>query len=302
MNAVLKREDDLGDSNYILHPSPDHNYWANISSGRLKEFVARRGEMFNIVIVGSPNDEGDFYAIPYAVLKQALTDEFRSTDKTGRVRWVATIRNHQLKVGRYPVPIDVGTFFGCHPVLTSPGILEPGSAADRNDYAIENRKIEIEQRQKQSVFRRRVLENFEGRCCLSGISEENLLVASHIIPWAKRIDTRLDPANGLLLYCPYDQLFDKGFISFDDSLRVVVSSAATRCSPPLRAVLDQLAGRQARRPVKWAIKPEYLAYHRMEMLQTNPPVPEVAATASPGARGGTRDSLPGENLRGTGTP
>src|SRR5262245_47363328 len=108
MNAVLKREDDLRDANYILRPSPDHNYWANISAGRLGEFVARRGEAFNLVIVGSPNVEGDFYAIPYAVVRQALTNEFRSIDKTGRVRWVATIRNHQLKVGRYPVPIDVG--------------------------------------------------------------------------------------------------------------------------------------------------------------------------------------------------
>lgn len=150
-----------------------------------------------------------------------------------------------------------------------PRTIEPGSAADLNDYAIENRKIEIEQRQKQSLFRTRVLENFEGRCCLSGISEEELLVASHIVPWAKRIDTRLDPANGLLLYSPYDRLFDKGFISFDVSFRVLVAPWVGRCSLPLRAVLEQLAGQQARRPVKWAIKPEYLEYHRTEVLQAH---------------------------------
>lgn len=85
----------------------------------------------------------------------------------------------------------------------------------------------------------------------------------------KRIDTRLDPANGLLLYCPYDRLFDKGFISFDVGFRVLVAPWVSRCSLPLRGILEQLAGQQARRPVKWAIKPEYLEYHRTEVLQAN---------------------------------
>jgi putative restriction endonuclease len=265
MNAVLKREKDFHEDNYILHPSPDHNYWANISSGRLDEFVARCGEAFNLVFVGSPEEEGDFYAIPYSVVQQALTDDFRSIDKTGRVRWVATIKNHQLKVGRYPVPIDVGAFFGNPSMLTKPGVTEPDSAAHQNDYAIENRKIEIEQRQKQSVFRRRVLQNFEGRCCLSGISEEEMLIASHIVPWAKQIESRLDPRNGLLLYWSYDRLFDKGLITFDDDLKIIVSPLSEKCSPPLRIILGQLAGQQGRKPVKWRIKSEYLAFHRAEV-------------------------------------
>ena len=124
------------------------------------------------------------------------------------------------------------------------------------------------------------MQNFEGRCCLSGINEEDLLVAGHIVPWAKRIDTRLDPSNGLLLYCPYDRLFDKGFISFDDKVRVVIAPSVDRCSAPLRTILKQLAGQQARHPVQWPIKVEYLAYHRAEVLQTKAVARErVVATA-----------------------
>jgi putative restriction endonuclease len=280
MNEILRREAELHDHNYILHPSPNHNYWANISSGRLQEYVARCDGKFNLIIVGSANDEGDFYAIPYSVLKQALTKEFLTTDKTGRLRWVATIREHQLKVGRYPFQIDVGAYFGRQPILAAPGIAERDSADELNDYAIANRKIEIEQRQKQSKFRRRVMKNFEGRCCLSGIGEEDVLVASHIVPWAKRIDSRLDPANGLLLYCPYDRFFDKGLISFDERLRVIVVAWIDECSPPLRAILKNLDGQQARFPVKWSIKPEYLAYHRTEVLR--------ASRSRPDRRGPTR--------------
>jgi hypothetical protein len=241
----------------------------------LKEYLGRCGKAFNVVIVGNSTVHGDFYAIPYRVLQSALVDDFRSGDKTGRVRWVAYILHHQLKVGVAP-SIDVGAYYGNVAALINPGEAEPASAADANDYAIENRRIEIEQRQKQSLFRSRVIQNFEGRCCLSEISEEELLVAGHIVPWAKRIDTRLDPSNGLLLYCPYDRLFDKGFISFDDDLRVLVAPWADRCSAPVRKILTRLTGRQARRPVKWPIKVEYLAHHRAEILRIKAGDDEVA--------------------------
>lgn len=296
MNAILKCEDDLRDSNYILHPTPDNHYWVNISAGRLRKFVARCGDAFNIVLVGHENEEGDFYAIPYRVLKEALTESFLSNDKTSRARWIAQIKHHQIKVGRYPVLIDVGAYYGCQGVLTDPGV-DLAAADDFNDYAIENRKIEISQRQKQSVFRRRILQNFEGRCCLSGVTEDQLLVASHIVPWAKRINTRLDPANGLLLHSLYDRLFDAGFISFDDELRVHVSPLVTQYSSPLRAILEPLAGQQARHPIKWAIKPEYLAYHRAEVLQGGlaahePTVASSGQVRAPKLDSVCRDSLP----------
>src|SRR5258708_5131260 len=97
MNIVVQRKEEFSDSNYILHPERARAYWANISGGRLNEYLARCGESFNIVIVGNTADDGDFYALPYQVLKSALVKEYRTGDKTGRVRWVAYILNHQLK-------------------------------------------------------------------------------------------------------------------------------------------------------------------------------------------------------------
>jgi putative restriction endonuclease len=266
MNIVLQHKEELSESNYILHPEHARAYWANISGGRLNEYLRRCREAFNIVIVGNTADDGDFYAIPYRVLKSASVSEYRTADKTGRVRWAAYILHHQIKVGTAP-SIDVGGFYGNDAALTNPGEVDPASAADLNDYAIENRKIEIEQRQKQSLFRKRVMDNFTRRCCICDIEEGELLVASHIIPWATRIDSRLDPANGLLFYSPYDRLFDQGFISFDEKLRVVVTPRTTSFSKPLRMILAELSGKQARHPVKWPIKPEYLAYHRDNVLR-----------------------------------
>lgn len=266
MNLALRNEDELRANNYILHPAPDNKFWANISGGRIRDYVAKCGDAFNIVLVGSPDDEGDFYAIPYSVIKPALVEEYRTSDKTGRLRWVVSIRNHQLHVRRYPAPIDVSTFYGNQFALTTSDT-ESLSPSDENDFAIENRKTEIEQRLKQSVFRKRVSQNFNGACCLSGITEDRLLIASHIIPWSKRIDTRLDPANGLYLFASYDRLFDQGFISFDDDLRVLVTHSASDLSIPLRKLLTQLDGQRARQPVKWQIKSEYLEYHRNNIFQ-----------------------------------
>lgn len=64
-------------------------------------------------------------------------------------------------------------------------------------------------------------------------------------PLGKHIDTRLDPSNGLLLYCRHDRLFHKGFVSFDDRLRVVVAPWVDQSSPPLPRILRQLARQQA---------------------------------------------------------
>jgi putative restriction endonuclease len=275
MNAVLESENVLKDTNYILRPNPDNHYWANISAGRLRSFVSRCGINFNIVFVGSRLDEGDFYTIPYRVIQHALVEQFRTPDKTGRLRWVAQIKHHTLKIGRYPVHIDVGAFFSHYPILTNPAVVTSDSAAYLNDYSIENRKIEIEQRQKQSVFRNRVLENFAGRCCLSGITEQELLVASHIVPWAERIDTRLDPRNGLLLFYSYDRLFDRGFISFDDDLRVIIAPWANQCSQPLGMILQEISGRQACSGSNWPINPEYLAYHRAKIFRAKLPDREI---------------------------
>src|SRR5712691_174307 len=98
MNIVLQRKEDLRDRNYILHPDRNNSYWSNMTLARVNEYSARCGEAFNIVLVGAAADEGDFYAIPYSVLKPALAEQFLFTGKTSQVRWIVSIRNHQFEV------------------------------------------------------------------------------------------------------------------------------------------------------------------------------------------------------------
>lgn len=82
----------------------------------------------------------------------------------------------------------------------------------------------VQVRVNQSVFRQIVLANYDYRCALSGIDIPELLVASHVIPWADNIVERMNPKNGICLSSLYDSAFDKGLISFSDSYNVLFST------------------------------------------------------------------------------
>jgi putative restriction endonuclease len=92
-----------------------------------------------------------------------------------------------------------------------------------DDFTGEMRTATVQQRIKQSFFRRAVLSSYQSRCCMSGVSEPNLLIASHIIPWSQNKEHRLNPSNGICLSALHDKAFDKGFISLSDDYKVLVS-------------------------------------------------------------------------------
>lgn len=76
----------------------------------------------------------------------------------------------------------------------------------------------------QSFFRRAILSSYESSCCVCGIDLPQLLVASHIIPWAENEETRTDPENGLCLCALHDKALDRGLISLNKSYMIVLSS------------------------------------------------------------------------------
>jgi putative restriction endonuclease len=75
----------------------------------------------------------------------------------------------------------------------------------------------------QSLFRRIVLSNFNNQCCITGIAISELLVASHILPWSKDKNNRLNPKNGLALNTLHDKAFDNGLITVTEEFKIKVS-------------------------------------------------------------------------------
>ena len=83
----------------------------------------------------------------------------------------------------------------------------------------------VKVRVNQDIFRKMVLANYGGKCCVTGLSVPDVLRASHISPWAEDEKNRLNPENGLCLSATYDAAFDRHLISFDEHYRLIVSKA-----------------------------------------------------------------------------
>lgn len=88
---------------------------------------------------------------------------------------------------------------------------------------------ELEKIQKirigQERFREALMVYWNRRCPITGISEPELLRASHIIPWAECDSDaeRLNLYNGLLLSSLWDAAFDAGLLTFDNDGRAMPS-------------------------------------------------------------------------------
>jgi hypothetical protein len=73
------------------------------------------------------------------------------------------------------------------------------------------------------IYRKALLNYWQGRCSFTGHKKESLLVASHIKPWSKSSPSeQTNIHNGLLLLSPIDKLFDRGYLSFDDDGEVLL--------------------------------------------------------------------------------
>ena len=83
----------------------------------------------------------------------------------------------------------------------------------------------VKSRVNQRFFRKAVLSSYDFRCCITGISDERLLIASHIIPWSKDAKNRTNPRNGLCLNPLHEKAFDVGLVTIDAENRVTLSSS-----------------------------------------------------------------------------
>lgn len=86
----------------------------------------------------------------------------------------------------------------------------------------------VKQRRGQDYFREMVLNNFGGRCGVTGLDIRELLIASHILPWSKHPEQRLNVRNGLALSRLLDAAFDCGLIAFDENLNLLLSPQLVR--------------------------------------------------------------------------
>lgn len=103
------------------------------------------------------------------------------------------------------------------------------------------------------------------QCAVTGIKTKELLVASHIVPWSEDKDNRLNPRNGICLSPLIDKAFDKGFISFTDDLKLIVSDSA-KTDAALYESLRPYEGKRLNVRKEFEPDRDFLTWHRTHLL------------------------------------
>jgi putative restriction endonuclease len=147
-----------------------------------------------------------------------------------------------------------------------------------NDIELEHLPIDgkekerlIKTRVNQSIFRKIVLATYNNRCCITGIAQTELLIASHIVPWSQNDTIRLNPMNGLCLNALHDKAFDTGLIAIrPEDYTIVLSEKLKReklISVGLETNFMAYESKQIILPDKFLPEPEYLDYHYQHIFK-----------------------------------
>lgn len=144
--------------------------------------------------------------------------------------------------------------------------IEKLNKIDFSDIPREGKEKErlVKIRVNQSIFRTVVLATYNNACCITGINNPELLIASHIAPWSKDEKNRLNPMNGLCLNALHDKAFDNGLftISAEDYTIRISSKLKTKNSPEsIHQVFLKLEGEVMQLPDKFLPSKELLKMH-----------------------------------------
>lgn len=259
MNWVKENRNQLAINNYVRKADAKTNYWLDLLDGGINHYRKLTSDNFSIIIYRNENLETDFYIIPFEELKQLLLENNFAKSK-GKRRWIGNIINHHISLSNKGVKLHISHRYSNHISFKAEPLML--SVEDNNDYVIENAKREIQIRMKQSSFRKKVLKNFDHKCCLKGVTENDLLVASHIIPWSTKIDTSLSSRNSLCLSTLYDSLFDKGYFTLNENFEAMIATKLDELSLQTQNWPNEIFKKAISNAVKYEISQTALEYHR----------------------------------------
>ena len=125
----------------------------------------------------------------------------------------------------------------------------------------------VKTRINQRFFRKMILASYDGMCCVTGMGVEELLIASHIVPWRTDRENRMNPQNGLCLNALHDRAFDIGLITVNEDFKVQVSDHI-RCLPPtVSRLIVEYHNTELKLPRRFIPDQNFLEYHRTQVFR-----------------------------------
>ena len=130
------------------------------------------------------------------------------------------------------------------------------------------REALVKIRVNQSFFRKTVLLSYQGRCCITGISIPDLLVASHIKPWSKDLLQAANPENGLCLNALHDKAFDRGLLTITDDYKIKLSDKILKSKKieVFQNFFLPYHEKEILKPTRFMPNTDFLEYHRKNIF------------------------------------
>jgi HNH endonuclease len=134
------------------------------------------------------------------------------------------------------------------------------SPADVPGPLVTERETTVRVRVTQRFFRAMILAGYSSRCAVCGLDVAQLVVASHIVPWAIDPGARMNPRNGLCLCGTHDLAFERGVLRISPDYWISISEGydESRASAPASEWLFRYAGRRIELPGRWLPDPQRL--------------------------------------------
>lgn len=129
------------------------------------------------------------------------------------------------------------------------------------------RETVIQARVNQSFFRKTILASYDNRCCITGIAIPDLLVASHIIPWANDRENRMNPCNGFCFNALHDRAFDRGLITITPDYHLKISNRLKVKGYIPASFFLSFENKKIELPQRFLPKQEFMEYHNKYIFQ-----------------------------------
>jgi len=130
-----------------------------------------------------------------------------------------------------------------------------------------DREAVVKTRVNQSFFRKTILASYNYNCCITGISIPELLIASHIVPWAVDKEKRMNPTNGLCLNALHDKAFDIGLITVTPEYKIKCSEIILdNRNIETSTFFSPFENQTIRLPQKFYPQKEFLEWHNQNIF------------------------------------
>jgi predicted restriction endonuclease len=151
---------------------------------------------------------GSYYEYEQIISKTFEVQEFVEKDRRGNGMYSAAIKSYRSflsDITQIEVQQDIDN------IILDENI--PGT----------QKAMMVNTRIGQGRFREELISYWRG-CAITKYQNKSFLIASHIKPWSESSNIeRLDPFNGLLLLANIDKAFDLGYVSFNETGRILIS-------------------------------------------------------------------------------